>query len=102
MPKKKTRRGVVKKLERQQLSTINNTVVPFYLEKNPSYHCIIELSAREVKKMKDNTIHLGGLLIINDKQQKMIVTSYNQVQYGKKTENQVQQTNTMSEIDIIK
>ena len=74
---------MVKKLKRQQLLTINNTVAPFYLEKNPSPHCIIELSPREVKRMKENTIHLGGMSIKNDKQQKTIVTSYNQVQYGK-------------------
>ena len=80
---KKTKKGVVKNLNRQQLLTINNTVTPFYLEKNPSPHCIIELSPCKVKRMKENITHLGGLSIKNDKQQKTIVTSYNQVQYGK-------------------
>lgn len=54
-----------------------------YLEKNLSSHCIAELYAREVRRMIDNTIHIGDLLYINNEQQKTIVTSYNLVQYEK-------------------
>ena len=73
MSTKENSKGKVDLLKRHQLSTIQCTLAPYYLEKKTP-HYIIELSVREVKIIKDNIIHIGDLYFSNDKNANTILS----------------------------
>ena len=60
---------------------MNGSILPYHLY-NKS-HCTIELSLREPKKMKYNTIHLSGMYIAQNDLDKIKNMSYINVQYLK-------------------
>ena len=54
----------------------------YFLEKNLTPHHIIELSTREVERMRCNTIHLEDLSFVNDKEDNTILSTYKKIVYG--------------------
>ena len=69
-------------LKKHQLKTIHDTVAPFYVQDSPSPHNIIELSSGEVKRLKSNIIHISNLSYVKNKEEKTIMTTYDNVTYG--------------------
>lgn len=79
--RKKNNKGKLAILKRHQLCLIKNTIAPYYLETNPTLHCTIEFSTREVERMRCYTIHLEDLSFANDKEYNTILSTYKNVVY---------------------
>ena len=72
--------------------------------KKSTPHCVIELSTREVKRIRPNTIHLGDLTFVNDKEDNTILSIYKNVVYGsgvKFKPKQFKELNSMKRYDCI-
>ena len=66
-----------KKLSEVRKNMIHNLLAPSFESNNASPHCVIELSTRLYKRMKDNTIMVHGMHMTHEN-----LIAYDRTEYG--------------------